>query len=35
MDDKYNMAWTLDGRSHPAMTLPNDFALAKFYVDTN
>ena len=21
------MAWRLDGRSHPAVTLPNDFAL--------
>ena len=27
MDDNYNKAWRLDGRSHPAVTLPNDVAL--------
>ena len=27
MNNKYNMAWRLDGRSHPAVALPNDFAL--------
>ena len=27
MDDNYNMAWRLDKRGHPAVTLPNDIAL--------
>ena len=27
MDGNYNIAWRLDRRSHPAVTLPKNFAL--------